>query len=302
MANQYGLKEVADVYLVELNTTNANLLIENGNMGQITAEASGDALVFKIGNYTVVGPDGKDGSGNVPDGDTVPAKFKFDSLKTSNIEVSSEETSAKGGKGNPELISWSYGKSATLTLTDALLTPETLGLMFGAKGQTKNVITIDANSFPNSYIILGTTVLRPLEGGDDQPFGFVVPKGKINVGGTLTMEAEGDPSTFEMTVKALAQDFETAKDVLLQFVVPTVANEYYVTLTKGDTTTGVSVAITGADLSNSSFSNDLDVAVSSGVVTITDKSESQLVVGSTYIVKVKDESSAEIGTIHVTIK
>lgn len=228
--SQYGLKEVADVYFIELDESNAGKLISNGIMGTITATENSkhDAIQFKIGNYTVVGPDGKNASGSTvtptEQDPVIKAKFKFNSLKTSNIEVASEETTAKGGKGNPELISWSYGKTATLTVTDALLTPETLELMYGAKkreaGDETNVITIDAKSFPNSYIILGTTVLRPLEGGDDKPFGFIIPKGKINVGGTLTMEAEGDPSTFEMSIKALAQDFANANDVLLQFVVP----------------------------------------------------------------------------------
>lgn len=303
MANQYGLKEVADVYLIELNDANSAALISNGNMGVITAEAVGENLVFKVGDKYVVGPDGKDGSGATHSSNYVQAKFKFDSLKTSNIEVSSEETSAKGGKGNPELISWSYGKTATLTLTDALLTPETLELMYGAKkkeaGEAANIITIDAKSFPNSYIILGTTVLRPLEGGDDKPFGFVVPKGKINVGGTLTMEAEGDPSTFEMTVKALAQDFASAKDVLLQFVVPSVSTTFSAVLGKNDTTTGVSVTIDGA--AGHSNSDDIDVEVAGGVVTIKAKSGTELQAGSTYVVIVKNASNAEIGRINVTI-
>lgn len=214
MAKQYGLKEVADVYFVEINNENKADLFTGDKMNTITAavNTAGDALEFTIGSKKVLDPDSSDTTG-------IKAAFKFNSLKTSNIEVASEETTAKGGKGNPELISWSYGKTATLTITDALLTPETLALMYGGK-KSGTTITIDGKTFPNNYIILGTTLLRPLEGGDDQPFGFVLPKGKVNVGGTLTMEAEGDPSTFEMSIKALAQDFSGADDVLLQFIVP----------------------------------------------------------------------------------
>ena len=36
-----------------------------------------------------------------------------------------------------------------------------------------------------------------------------IPNGKVNVGGTLTMEADGDPTTFEMTIKALKAEGKT---------------------------------------------------------------------------------------------
>ena len=44
----------------------------------------------------------------------------LDTLKVSTIEQTAENTSARGGKGNPELVSWDYGKEITLTLEDAL--------------------------------------------------------------------------------------------------------------------------------------------------------------------------------------
>jgi len=47
----------------------------------------------------------------------------FDTLKVSTVEQSAEQTSARGGLGNPELIMWDYGKEITVTLEDALFTP-----------------------------------------------------------------------------------------------------------------------------------------------------------------------------------
>ena len=44
----------------------------------------------------------------------------LDTLKVSTIEQTAEEVSANGGKGNPPLISWDYGKDITITLEDAL--------------------------------------------------------------------------------------------------------------------------------------------------------------------------------------
>lgn len=195
----YGIKEVADVSFYPVNPNNYITTASLGQDGKVSLTWSGS---------------------------TPTAVYEFDSLKVSNIEVASEETSAKGGKGNPELISWSYGKTATLTITDALISMSTLDLMFGAKEDNitdaTNTLTIDANSFPVPYQIVGTTVMRSYETGKDEPFIFYIPKAQVQVGGTLTMEAEGDPSTFEMSIKALAQDLGEngvgGKDVLVQFI------------------------------------------------------------------------------------
>lgn len=184
----YGLKEVADVDL------------------------------YPVGTKITIKKDGTVEAG-------AAASYSFDTLKVTNIEATSEEVSARGGKGNPELISWSYGKEVNFTMEDALLSMETLDLMFGAKENTTEdvaTLTIDANTFPEPYLIVGKTVMRAYSDGKDHPFYFVMPKAQIQVGGTLTMEAEGDPSTFEMTVKALSSDCTlngtASKDVLVQFI------------------------------------------------------------------------------------
>ena len=77
----YGLKEVADVYFFPVGTT----------ISVDTTATSASKLL------------------DVVTASSDPS-FIFDTLKVSNIEVSSEDNSANGGKGNPELINWSYGK------------------------------------------------------------------------------------------------------------------------------------------------------------------------------------------------
>ena len=57
----------------------------------------------------------------------------LDTLKVSTLEQTAEETSARGGKGNPELITWDYGKAISLSLEDALFTPASQSLMWGGK-------------------------------------------------------------------------------------------------------------------------------------------------------------------------
>lgn len=55
----------------------------------------------------------------------------FDTLKTSSISVTSEKVYARGGKGNPKLITWEVNKEATLNIEDALLSPKSMELVSG---------------------------------------------------------------------------------------------------------------------------------------------------------------------------
>ena len=56
----------------------------------------------------------------------------LDSLKVSTIEQTAENTSAKGGKGNVDLVMWDYGREITVTLEDALFSAKSMALMFGS--------------------------------------------------------------------------------------------------------------------------------------------------------------------------
>lgn len=153
---------------------------------------------------------------NVPkiDGDETIANFitaleeatpviSFDTLKVSNIESTAENSEARGGKGNASLISWDYGREVTVTLEDALMSLETLSLLFEDDPTGKDTVVINANKFPGTYSVIGTTYARNESDGKDHIFKFVIPKAKIQSETTLTMEAEGDPSVIGMTLKVL---------------------------------------------------------------------------------------------------
>jgi hypothetical protein len=73
------------------------------------------------------------------------------------------------------------------------------------KIQAKNHITIDvsANSFPGNYYVTGDTYARSEATGKDEFFQFVIPKAKVQSENTITMEADGDPSVFNMSLKVL---------------------------------------------------------------------------------------------------
>jgi hypothetical protein len=128
--------------------------------------------------------------------------LKFDTLKVSNLEFTSEEAFARGGKGNPKLITWDYNREATLTLQDALLSMDTLAMIFGDENATDASVTIGADTYPGYYSIVGTTYARGMD-GTEKVFKFSIPKAKISSNVTLTMEAEGDPTVFDMTITVL---------------------------------------------------------------------------------------------------
>ena len=163
-ANGFGIKEVADVGFYEVGTVTID---ENG------AVTEGTPL------------------------------FVLDTLKVSTIENTAEQADAKGGKGNAPLIIWDYGREINITLQDAVLTQETLSMMFENNvTNANNEIVISANTFPGTYSIVGKTFARGMD-GKDSLFTWYVPKAKVNSEVTLTMEAEGDPTVFDMNLRVL---------------------------------------------------------------------------------------------------
>lgn len=269
--DRYGIKEVADVTFYEIN------------------------------------PDGTPGT---------PVLY-LDTLKVSTIEQTAESADARGGKGNPVLVSWDFGKEINLSIEDALFSPKSMNIMLGSAGASlekktgtvmktaairydnagklptffvaevydatsgsakkkvlldgaasaadevafansgitlkgvfledgkevkdtngqsidstaewtanaavadnagkkayvkyeiavsKSVITIDGNSFPGTYYVTGDTYARSDVDGKDQFFQFIVPKAKMQAENTITLEAEGDPSVFNMSLKVLRPD------------------------------------------------------------------------------------------------
>lgn len=200
----------------------------------------------------------------------------LDTLKVSTIEQTAEEAEARGGKGNPPLIIWDYGKEITVTLEDALFSAKSMAIMFGngtveetntitktvsfigstvptdwtgpdgkkhtitspsvydGKGRTYNssatsdsetqfsslasdgryfatfevgvagdVIEISAASFPGTYYVTGDTYARSETTGVDEFFQFVIQKAKVQSENTITLEAEGDPSVFNMNLRVM---------------------------------------------------------------------------------------------------
>lgn len=238
---QYGIKEVADVTFFEINAQ----------------------------------------------GQEIPVLY-LDTLKVSTLEQTATQTEARGGKGNPPLIIWDYGKEITVNLEDALFSVQSLTMLYSRTDAVKQAaagspvtihlneevitgvagaisltklpagqdpvdprafsletgevtevtvsgsdlsigtdpnkrfrvfyqvaqatpdkavqITISAGTFPGTYKIVGDTYARNRNTGRDEFFQFVIPRAKMGAEVTLTMEAEGDPSTFSMPMRVLRPD------------------------------------------------------------------------------------------------
>lgn len=170
-----------------------NTALAKSGTGVLPAERFGIKEVADVAFYRI-NDQGKAGE----------AVLYLDTLKVSNLEFTSEQTEARGGKGNAPLIVWDYGREGTVTLQDALLSEKTLSLLFenGVGGDGK--IIIDANTFPGTYWVEGVTYARNEITGLDEFFKFVIPKAKVQSDSiNITMEADGDPTVLDITLRVL---------------------------------------------------------------------------------------------------
>ena len=182
----------------------ADTLVKSGAVGFGIKEVA-DVAFYNVGD--VVSIDTTTGAVNVKQ-DAKPL-FILDTLKVSSIEATAEQSEAKGGKGNAPLIVWDYGREVNITLQDAVMSTQTLSMMFenAATGETANEeIIISANTFPGNYTVVGKTFARDVATGKDDLFVWYVPKAKVNSEVTLTMEAEGDPTVFDMNLRVLRNE------------------------------------------------------------------------------------------------
>lgn len=72
--------------------------------------------------------------------------------------------------------------------------------------QPATELVISPSKFPGTYRVVGDALIRSEKTGKDEAFQFVINKAKMLSEVTLTMQAEGDPSTFNMTLNVLRDD------------------------------------------------------------------------------------------------
>lgn len=86
-----------------------------------------------------------------------------------------------------------------------------------------HVLVIDADTFPGDYKIVGETYIREQKTGKDQRLQFTINRAQVSTDTSITLQADGDPTTFNMSVDVLAppsgdliefKTFDVDEDVL----------------------------------------------------------------------------------------
>lgn len=172
----------------------------------------------------------------------------FDTLKVSSIENEAESAEARGGKGNPSLLTWNFGRTATLTMQDALLSMESLSALAGGEVEEATVVTgheriiVPASgevTLKNTPTADSVQVYKT-EGGvlADKVADAVVADGTITgltpndsvsvfyeydapAGSQLVrFRSDAFPSTYKVVGDTVVRDRSTGRDVVAQFLIP----------------------------------------------------------------------------------
>ena len=87
-----------------------------------------------------------------------------------------------------------------------------------SKGKEVIEISISPNTFPGTYKVVGETFIRSQDTGKDEAFQFIINKAKVMSEVTITLQAEGDPSTFSMTLNVLRATNEKGEPEMMKLV------------------------------------------------------------------------------------
>ena len=133
----------------------------------------------------------------------------FSYQKTDGTEVSDPVPMAAA------TVDWTTGKNTSGDQAIDFITFDLLDCTSSAVARTTGngvinggvTIDIGAEFNSNTYYITGDTYARNVASGKDEFLQFIIPKGKVSAEDvSLTMEADGDPATFSMTVQCLKSE------------------------------------------------------------------------------------------------
>lgn len=109
-----------------------------------------------------------------------------DTAKVSTTEFTAENSSARGGKGNAELITWDFNKEINVTVEDALFSAKSLAIMLGNGTVAEYGNSAQAEFLMRTETFVATDVTKPtaatsvgdakIVSGWDQ--GYTAPNGK----------------------------------------------------------------------------------------------------------------------------
>ena len=233
--DRYGIKEVADVTFYELDENGAPkypvLYLDTLKVSTIEQTAEEAEARGGKGNAALIAWDyGKEIAVTLEDAlfsaKSMAIMFGNGSVDEYNGEnaliMKSEQFIANAAGAKPVEGTSSMGWNHQYAGPDGKLYTKLNPKFYDAKGEIVNelkkgeryfcsfdlkvdgaVIEISANSFPGTYYVTGDTYARSETTGRDEFFQFIVPKAKVQSENTITLEAEGDPSVFNMNLKVL---------------------------------------------------------------------------------------------------
>jgi hypothetical protein len=225
--DRYGIKEVADVTFYELDESGAPkhpvLYLDTLKVSTIEQTAEEAEARGGKGNAALIAWDyGKEITVTLEDAlfsaKSMAIMFGNGSVSEYNSYIMKTEQFIATADGAPENSGW----SSKYTAPDGNLYEKINPKYYDAYGVkvtslekdqkyfcsfdleiAGSVIDISANSFPGTYYVTGDTYARSETTGKDEFFQFIVPKAKVQSENTITLEAEGDPSVFNMSLKVL---------------------------------------------------------------------------------------------------
>lgn len=241
--DKYGIKEVADVVFYNIlengEPGNPALFLDSLKVSTLEQTAETTYAEGGKGNARLIGWDfGKNITLNLEDAlfsmKSMAIMFGDGTVATSSggktkktIQFTATSTSTDTSTGAP--TQWTDVTGKTHAISGATFTDETGATASSfTKGNKyfatfdvtvdKQTIRIGPDTFPDTYYIEGDTYSRSEATGSDEYFKFIVYKGKILSENTITMEASGDPSVFNMSVEALRATTPEGEKVMVDLI------------------------------------------------------------------------------------
>jgi hypothetical protein len=95
---------------------------------------------------------------------------------------------------------------ATFAPTGAVVGDKYIAYYQFSSGDTTEMITVKSDAFSGTYKIVGDTVVTNYETKELESFQIIIYQAKINSAFEITLEAEGDPSVFDMSIDVMKPD------------------------------------------------------------------------------------------------
>lgn len=243
---QFGVKEVANVFFINLVTNKVDLYLDTLKMSNLENANESTYAIGGQGAGRLVGWDyGRTSNFVLQDALLNPKSIAMQAgteLEQKVEKIYEREVLAAfdDGEGNSKItleqepvgkiqiekLDGSEVPEASITVSGNELTVPSAALTVGSQvvvyytwetTSTAEVITIKSDKFGGFYRVVGKTFWRNVETGLDEKVQIVIPKAKISSSFNLTMQPDGDPSVFDMNLDVFKDPSSTDMVKLVRY-------------------------------------------------------------------------------------